>query len=73
MPIYEYACDACGTFDSIRPIARRDERTPCPECGLLSPRVASGATVLLAQRGGNMPAEEGAYGLRHQGGCGCCR
>ncbi|MCX4148930.1 zinc ribbon domain-containing protein [Paraburkholderia madseniana] len=73
MPIYEYACDACGTFDSIRPVARRDERTPCPDCGLLSPRIASGATVLLAQRGETMPAEEGAYGFRHQGGCGCCR
>ncbi|MCX4176232.1 MULTISPECIES: FmdB family zinc ribbon protein [Paraburkholderia] len=73
MPIYEYACDACGTFDSIRPVARRDERTPCPDCGLLSPRIASGSTVLLAQRGGNMPVEEGAYGFRHQGGCGCCR
>jgi putative FmdB family regulatory protein len=76
MPIYEYACDTCGAFDSMRPVSRRDEQAPCPECGVLSPRVASGSTVLLAQRGRKMPAEEGvegAYGFRHQGGCGCCR
>ncbi|RKE26252.1 putative FmdB family regulatory protein [Paraburkholderia sp. BL23I1N1] len=72
MPIYEYACDACGTFDAIRPVSMRDERMSCPECGLLSPRIVSGSTVLLAQRAGKMPAEEGAYGFRHQGGCGCC-
>jgi putative FmdB family regulatory protein len=73
MPIYEHACDTCGAFDSMRPVARRDEPAPCPKCGVLSPRVASGSTVLLAQRGRQTPTEEGAYGFRHQGGCACCR
>ncbi|WP_277032720.1 FmdB family zinc ribbon protein [Caballeronia mineralivorans] len=73
MPIYEHACGTCGAFDSMRPVSRRDEQVPCPACGALSPRVASGSTVLLATRCGQTPTEEGAYGYRHQGGCRCCR
>ncbi|MFK4447547.1 putative FmdB family regulatory protein [Caballeronia udeis] len=72
MPIYEHACDTCGAFDSMRPVSRRDEQASCPECGVLSPRVTSGSTVLLATRDRKMPGEEGAYGYRHQGACRCC-
>ncbi|WP_031363101.1 FmdB family zinc ribbon protein [Caballeronia sordidicola] len=72
MPIYEHACNTCGAFDSMRPVSRRGEEAPCPKCGVLSPRVASGSTVRLATRGRQTPTEEGAYGFRHQGGCACC-
>ena len=34
MPIYEYYCGACKhKYDSIRPMAKRDDSAPCPKCG----------------------------------------
>jgi putative FmdB family regulatory protein len=39
LPTYEYACDACGGFDALRPIAQRNEPCACPACGASSPRV----------------------------------
>jgi putative FmdB family regulatory protein len=34
MPVYEYTCEGCGhTYESIRPLSRRDDPPPCPECG----------------------------------------
>ena len=33
MPIYEYQCTSCEhIFESIRPLARRDDPASCPEC-----------------------------------------
>ena len=33
MPIYEYECTSCGhIFESVRPLARRDDPSTCPEC-----------------------------------------
>ncbi len=33
MPIYEYYCDRCEhRYDALRPLARRDDPAPCPEC-----------------------------------------
>ena len=34
MPVYEYYCNRCQhKYDSMRPISRRDEPAPCPNCG----------------------------------------
>ena len=34
MPIYEYYCGACKhKYDSMRPMAKRDDSAPCPKCG----------------------------------------
>lgn len=34
MPVYEYACESCGHgYESVRPLSRRDDPAPCPECG----------------------------------------
>lgn len=34
MPFYEYSCPKCkATFELLRPMARRDDPAPCPECG----------------------------------------
>ena len=39
MPTYDYSCNSCGSFDTIRAISMRDQPAPCPECGQLSDRV----------------------------------
>ncbi|MGF1508535.1 MAG: FmdB family zinc ribbon protein [Myxococcota bacterium] len=33
VPLYEYACDSCGSDFEIRQSIREDPRTDCPECG----------------------------------------
>jgi len=80
MPVYDYVCDDCGGFDAMRRIAERDDPLRCPRCGadarrvtVCAPALASGASG-TADGGG--PAEAGGYGgygMRHVGGCGCCR
>ena len=51
MPTYEYDCAACGPFDALRPIARRDEPAPCPACGAIAPRVLLSAPALAGVGG----------------------
>jgi putative FmdB family regulatory protein len=46
LPTYEYACDACGVFDALRPIAQRNEPCACPACSASSPRVMLAAPGL---------------------------
>jgi len=41
MPMYEYQCEAHGTFEEIGSMARANEGAPCPECERTSPRVLS--------------------------------
>lgn len=58
MPVYDYECASCGTFEAARRIAERDEPAACPLCGANAQ--ASGAE------------DAGSYGMRHRGGCLCC-
>ncbi len=39
MQIYTYACSDCGSFDLMRPMARRDEPASCPSCEQAGRRV----------------------------------
>jgi putative FmdB family regulatory protein len=39
MPTYRYRCDACGSFDLIRPMSAVVTSEPCPECGGAAGRV----------------------------------
>ncbi|MCE2465992.1 MAG: zinc ribbon domain-containing protein [Dehalococcoidia bacterium] len=33
MPVYEYECTSCGhIFESVRPLALRDDPSACPDC-----------------------------------------
>ncbi|HEX7935228.1 MAG TPA: zinc ribbon domain-containing protein [Paraburkholderia sp.] len=71
MPAYDYECTECGSFETLRRIAERDEPAPCPQCGKTAQRVVVGAPAL----GGGSPdarEEAGSYGMRHRGGCSCC-
>ena len=45
MPTYEYQCQECGPFESLRSIAQRNAPSACPGCGAHSERV-----VLTAPR-----------------------
>ena len=34
MPLYEFACESCGTrFDAMKRMNQRHEAEPCPDCG----------------------------------------
>ncbi|MEO8937542.1 MAG: zinc ribbon domain-containing protein [Burkholderiaceae bacterium] len=85
MPTYDYACPACGGFDALRTLARRDEPVACPDCGCASPRVLGAAPRLALMASGTRDAigvnERAANAPRssrdeprakHPAGCGCC-
>jgi len=46
MPTYDYACPACGGFDALRTLSRRNEPATCPTCATASPRVWASAPRL---------------------------
>ncbi|MBO0904783.1 zinc ribbon domain-containing protein [Jiella sonneratiae] len=81
MPFYDYACDDCGSFTSLRPMAQASEPCDCPQCGesarrviLQAPRLsimdgARRSAFATNERSANAPtlASKG-----HGAGCGCC-
>ncbi|WP_442861750.1 FmdB family zinc ribbon protein [Burkholderia sp. PAMC 26561] len=69
MPVYDYECPECGQFETARRIAERNDATACPQCGMTAQRVMVGAPSLS----GETPEPGGGYGMRHMGGCACCR
>jgi putative FmdB family regulatory protein len=81
MPTYDYACDACGEFSALRPLAQRRDPVDCPVCGQASPRTLGGAPALGAlssainrartqnERSANEPrSTRSGHGMN----CGCC-
>ncbi|WP_267361750.1 MULTISPECIES: zinc ribbon domain-containing protein [unclassified Methylobacterium] len=81
MPIYDYACEACGPFTAMRPMAEFRDPCACPEC-----RVGALRTFLSAPAIARMdPARRSALASNerdassrgptkaaHPAGCGCC-
>lgn len=64
MPLYEYACDACGRSEErLRRVAERDEPLACPACGAAAHPVLSAAAV----HAGGGPATP-----PHAAGPSCC-
>lgn len=45
MPVYEFECDAHGTFDEQRPMSQARAGAACPACGVESRRVLSAPHV----------------------------
>jgi len=41
MPIYEFECQAHGTFELTRPMAQVRDPAECPDCGALGKRLLS--------------------------------
>ena len=50
MPVYDYACDDCGTFTALRPMSAFDLPCGCPDCGVEAPRVMLTAPALAIAR-----------------------
>ena len=71
MPTYEYACDACGGFDALRPIAERDAPCACPGCGAPAPRVLLTAPALCCLSSATRKAHAVNERSAHSPRCGC--
>jgi len=83
MPVYEYACDKCGAFAELRPMAEYADPQPCPGCGAPSPRVLLTAPMLATMDAGTRKAiatnERSAHAPKlmsasagHGPNCSCC-
>ena len=79
MPVYEYACHACGPFTALRPMAQFKDPHDCPDCGEACERAFLTAPNLAAMDAGRRKAfatnERSAHAPRksaHGPGCGCC-
>lgn len=73
MPTYEYACETCGTFAAMHPIAERDRATDCPRCERPAPRVMGSGPHVSSLKSGRRSGSDGSYArLTHMAGCVCC-
>jgi putative FmdB family regulatory protein len=73
MPVYDYRCADCGAFEATRRIAERDDALACPGCGAPAERITVCAPALGGAASGDGDEGQGSYGMRHTGGCLCCR
>jgi len=46
MPLYEYRCEECGTFDQWRTISQCNEPAFCPQCEKTAQRIFSPPMLL---------------------------
>ena len=87
MPLYDYECPHCGTFDDLRPVAAASEPVGCPRCATLSARTIRAPQLLdmdaslrgayaLNERNQHEPKfstrEEREHRHEHGPGCSCC-
>ncbi|MGE3311166.1 MAG: FmdB family zinc ribbon protein [Limisphaerales bacterium] len=82
MPVYEFECEDCGVFEAFRPLDRRDDPLPCPDCDRTASRLVS-APNLAVLSAANRKAfaineksrHEPRVGLKHacSSSCGCTR
>ena len=75
MPIYDYACERCGPFAAMRPMARFRDPCDCPRCGSAASRTWVEAPAI--GRGDPNGRRTGASAASpaptaHPSGCGCC-
>jgi putative FmdB family regulatory protein len=47
MPLYTYACHACGEFGDWRPMSRSQEPAACPQCGEPAARAICAPSLAL--------------------------
>lgn len=45
MPLYQFACEGCGPFELLRPMAESGAATRCPRCGAAAARVFTAPAV----------------------------
>ncbi len=67
MPMYDYACRACGKrFEEMRRIAERLNAPPCPACGSVETELALSAPAVFG--GGGSTTNYGSSGNCFSGG-----
>lgn len=78
MPVYDYACQTCGPFTVLRPMAQFRDPHDCPDCGgpcerafLTAPRLSG---MDAATKTAHATNERSRHAPRrsHGAGCGCC-
>ena len=80
MPVYDYACESCGPFTVLRPMAQFKDPHDCPDCGgecqrafLTAPRISGMDPGLKAAHATNERSRhEPRRSRSHGAGCGCC-
>ena len=84
MPVYDYECDSCGPFTTMRPMAQCEAPARCPRCGGKAPRAYLTApyfsTMPADRRLAHATNEKSAHaprllselGGQHGAGCSCC-
>lgn len=80
MPVYEYACETHGIFETIRPMSECTAPCDCPECGAAAPRVMVSVPRLALMDSGRRQAhatnERSSHAPKstrnHGPGCSCC-
>lgn len=81
MPLYDYRCAQHGLFHELVPMNASGDCCPCPDCGVLSPRVVLVAPQLLdmapekrqAMATNERAAHEPRHGNSHsESEQGCC-
>lgn len=64
MPVYEYACPGCGTFEVLYkslPSEKKQNEAPCPDCDQMGTRLLSNFAVNGTQQGGI--EKDAAFGM----------
>src|SRR5258706_15970609 len=75
MPAYEYHCEQCGSFTTMRPMSARNDPQICPGCGTSASRVltaaafagmaaADGVVHAINERAANEPKLSSKHGMR---------
>lgn len=74
MPLYDYACPACGPFTAMRPMAAFRDPYACPACGAAAARTLISAPAVAATHAAPRGEAGGGRvaGTAHPAGCGCC-
>lgn len=85
MPVYEYRCEDCGVFTSLRPMSVYDQPCECPDCDRPAPRVLLTAPRSMSampretrlahatnEKNMHAPSTIAEYKARHPSGCSCC-
>lgn len=76
MPLYSYACTACGPFSAMRSLADFQQPTACPMCSRPAERTLAAPRVLgrAQRREQNYPDSSSAYRLmsHNTSACQCC-
>lgn len=79
MPVYEYQCVDCGTFEEMMPISQFQDPCDCPGCGVSAPRVlitmprlAAVSSTLRRAHETNERSADTPKRSAHGPGCGCC-